>query len=555
MSAPAGRPAPPVPYAVVVPSIGRPSLDRLLETLVAQADGPGSPGPAEVVVADDRRLPRPGTTDPVPDPLDLGDAGRTLGARVVRTGGRGPAAARNAGWRSTTAPWVVLLDDDVELPAGWARLLAHDLAATTPRTGGVQGRLHVPLPAHRRPTDWERGTAGLERAAWATADMAYRREALEQVGGFDERFPRAYREDADLALRVREAGWELVRGTRTTTHPVRPADDAVSLRVQAGTRDDATFRALHGPGWRERAETGRGRLAWHVATVAAAAVGVGGLVARRPRVAALGVIGWAALTAQFLGRRLAPGPRPGDDAFGPELRRMAWTSAAIPFAAVRHRVAGTLAARRGLEPWPPPLAAVLLDRDGTLVHDVPYNGDPAAVRPVEGARAVLDGLRARGVRLGVVSNQSGVGRGLLTRAQVDAVNARVEELLGPFDTWQVCPHAPDDACACRKPGPGLVLAAAADLGVEPWRCAVVGDIGADVGAALAAGATPVLVPTPVTRAEEVAAAPCVVPDLAAAVRALDDRLPGPPGEHDAAPSPGASVPGTPAAAPGEERAA
>ncbi|MET7133292.1 HAD family hydrolase [Cellulosimicrobium sp. MI9406] len=194
---------------------------------------------------------------------------------------------------------------------------------------------------------------------------------------------------------------------------------------------------------------------------------------------------------------------------------------------------------------------MLLDRDGTLVHDVPYNGDPAAVRPVEGARAVLDDLRARGVRLGVVSNQSGVGRGLLTRAQVDAVNARVEELLGPFDTWQVCPHAPDDACACRKPGPGLVLAAAADLGVEPWRCAVVGDIGADVAAALAAGATPVLVPTPVTRAEEVAAAPCVVPDLAAAVRALDDRLPGPRREH----SPDASVPGASAAAPGEERAA
>ncbi|NDO91479.1 D-glycero-alpha-D-manno-heptose-1,7-bisphosphate 7-phosphatase, partial [Cellulosimicrobium composti] len=282
-----------------------------------------------------------------------------------------------------------------------------------------------------------------------------------------------------------------------------------------------------------------------------AAVGAAGLLARRPRVAALGALGWAALTAQFLGRRLAPGPRPGDDAFGPELRRMAWTSAAIPFAAVRHRVAGTLAARRGLEPWPPPLAAVLLDRDGTLVRDVPYNGDPAAVRPLDGVRAVLDDLRARGVRLGVVSNQSGVGRGLLTRAQVDAVNARVEELLGPFDTWQVCPHAPDDACACRKPGPGLVLAAAADLGVEPWRCAVVGDIGADVGAALAAGATPVLVPTPETRPEEVAAAPRVAPDLAAAVRALAGRLPGPSARQGDPPaSPDAS-----AADPDEERAA
>ncbi|MFJ2519334.1 HAD-IIIA family hydrolase [Cellulosimicrobium cellulans] len=535
MSTPAARPASPVPYAVVVPSIGRPSLDRLLETLVARRDEAGATGPAEVVVADDRRLPRAGAAGEVPAPLDLGAAGRALGARVVRTGGRGPAAARNAGWRSTAAPWVVFLDDDVELPAGWGELLERDLATAAPRTGGVQGRLHVPLPADRRPTDWERGTAGLERAAWATADMAYRRAALEEVGGFDERFPRAYREDADLALRVRDAGWALVRGARTTTHPVRPADDAVSLRVQAGTRDDATFRALHGPRWRERAETGRGRLGWHVATVAAAGLGLGGLLARRPRVAALGALAWAGLTAQFLGRRLAPGPRPGDDAFGPELRRMAWTSAAIPFAAVGHRIAGTLAARRGLDPWPPPLAAVLLDRDGTLVHDVPYNGDPAAVRAVDGARAVLDGLRARGVRLGVVSNQSGIGRGLLTRAQVDAVDARVEELLGPFETWQVCPHAPEDACACRKPGPGLVLAAADALGVEPWRCAVVGDIGADVGAALAAGATPVLVPTPVTRPEEVAAAPRVATDLADAVRALDDRLPGAATDTDADP--------------------
>jgi len=523
MSTPVARAA---AWAVVVPSIGRPSLDRLLTTLVAQREDADAPQPAEVVVADDRHLPRTGTSDEAPAPLDLGTAGRALGARVVRTGGRGPAAARNAGWRSTSAPWVVFLDDDVELPRGWARLLGQDLASAGPSTGGVQGRLHVPLPRDRRPTDWERGTAGLENAAWATADMAYRRDALEDVDGFDERFPRAYREDADLALRVRDAGWDLVRGARTTTHPVRPADDAVSLRVQAGTRDDATFRALHGPRWRERAETGRGRLAWHVATVTAATVAAGALLARRPRVAALGTLTWAGLTADFLRHRLAPGPRPGDDVFGPELRRMAWTSAAIPFAAVRHRVAGTLAARDGLEPWPPTLAAVLLDRDGTLVHDVPYNGDPAAVRPVEGARAVLDGLRDRGVRVGVVSNQSGVGRGLLTRAQVDAVNARVEELLGPFDTWQVCPHAPDDACTCRKPGPGLVLAAADALAVEPWRCAVVGDIGADVGAATAAGATPVLVPTPVTRPEEVTAAPHVAVDLAAAVRTLDDRLPG-----------------------------
>jgi D-glycero-D-manno-heptose 1,7-bisphosphate phosphatase len=148
--------------------------------------------------------------------------------------------------------------------------------------------------------------------------------------------------------------------------------------------------------------------------------------------------------------------------------------------------------------------AVLFDRDGTLVHDVPYNTDPALVAPVDGAREVLDDLRGRGIAVGVVSNQSGIARGLISPAQLDAVNGRLEELLGPFGTWQVCPHGPTDACACRKPAPGLVLAAAAALGVDPAGCVVIGDIGADVGAALAAGARAVLVPTPVTRAEEVA---------------------------------------------------
>jgi HAD superfamily hydrolase (TIGR01662 family) len=167
-----------------------------------------------------------------------------------------------------------------------------------------------------------------------------------------------------------------------------------------------------------------------------------------------------------------------------------------------------------------PPAAVLFDRDGTLVVDVPYNGDPEQVRPVPTARDALGLLRAAGIPVGVVSNQSGIARGLLCPDQVDAVNRRVDELLGPFDVWQVCPHGPDDGCACRKPAPGMVLAAAQRLGVAPEDVAVVGDIGADVGAARAAGARAVLVPTEVTLPDEVAAAPVVRPDLLSAVRHL-----------------------------------
>ncbi|MFJ6153560.1 HAD-IIIA family hydrolase [Micromonospora profundi] len=164
--------------------------------------------------------------------------------------------------------------------------------------------------------------------------------------------------------------------------------------------------------------------------------------------------------------------------------------------------------------------AVLLDRDGTLIEDVPYNGDPEKVRPVPGARAALDRLRAAGLRLAVVTNQSGLARGFFSEEQMRAVHARVEELLGRFDAWLVCPHDDADGCDCRKPAPGLVHAAAQELGTSASRCVLVGDIGRDVAAALAAGAAGVLVPTPVTRPEEIAAAGWVAGDLPSAVEEI-----------------------------------
>ncbi|KQS97474.1 HAD-IIIA family hydrolase [Cellulomonas sp. Leaf395] len=497
----------PFSWSVVVPTVGRPSLDVLLTSLVEQDWAAAGTQPSAVIVCDDR---------PFSATLPLVLPELPWPSRVVRTGGRGPAAARNAGWRSTTTPWVAFLDDDVVLPARWAPALARDLDAAAPDVAGTQARLHVPLPPGRRPTDWERSTAGLEGARWATADMAFRRSSLEQVRGFDERFPRAYREDADLALRLRQAGWRLVRGTRTTHHPVRPADDRVSVRVQAGAADDALMRALHGPAWRTLAGTGRGRFRWHVATVAAATVGVVAAVAGRPRTTTAALGAWALLTADFAGRRIAPGPRPGEPGAAAEWRRMAWTSAVIPFAAVGHRIRGT-AAHRQAAPWRPAPRAVLFDRDGTLIRDVPYNGDPSRVDPIPGAGESLLALREANVAVGLVTNQSGVARGLLSRAQVDAVNDRVAELLGPFDTVQVCPHGPESACPCRKPAAGMVLRAAYELGVAPWECAVVGDIGADVDAALAAGARAVLVPTEATRPEEVRAAELVAADLREAI--------------------------------------
>ncbi|KQQ04094.1 MULTISPECIES: HAD-IIIA family hydrolase [unclassified Rathayibacter] len=169
---------------------------------------------------------------------------------------------------------------------------------------------------------------------------------------------------------------------------------------------------------------------------------------------------------------------------------------------------------------PARLRGILFDRDATLVVDVPYNGDASKVVPMPTALDAVARAREAGLALGVVTNQSGIARGIIDRAQADAVNARVDELFGGFDVWMLCPHGPDDGCDCRKPAPGMVLGAADALGLPADSLAVIGDIGADVGAAAAAGARGVLVPTPITLDAEVAAAPLQAATLLEAVELL-----------------------------------
>jgi HAD superfamily hydrolase (TIGR01662 family) len=172
-----------------------------------------------------------------------------------------------------------------------------------------------------------------------------------------------------------------------------------------------------------------------------------------------------------------------------------------------------------------PVKAVLFDRDGTLVEDVPNNADPDRVRPVEGAREALARLRGHGIRTGVVTDQPGVARGLLTDADVRRVNHRVDELLGPFDVFAVCPHAPDDGCHCRRPQPGMLLWAGGRICTGPAELVVIGSTAADAEAARRAGAHGILVPNAQTRPEETTRADHVAPDLLTAVRALLDGPP------------------------------
>jgi D,D-heptose 1,7-bisphosphate phosphatase len=140
-----------------------------------------------------------------------------------------------------------------------------------------------------------------------------------------------------------------------------------------------------------------------------------------------------------------------------------------------------------------PRPAAFLDRDGTLIHDPGYLGDPAGVILLDGSVAALAALRRAGYLLVVISNQSGVARGFYDEAAVAAVNARMQELLiagdpdARLDAIYYCPHGPEASCDCRKPLPGLFLRAARELDLDCAASLAIGDHPRDVQAAQSAG--------------------------------------------------------------------
>ncbi len=255
---------------------------------------------------------------------------------------------------------------------------------------------------------------GLAGARWITADMAYRRAALADCGGFDERFPRAFREDADLALRLLADGWELRDGRRQTVHPVRAAPAWVSVRAQARQRrrraDAGAARAAAGtagPGRR------RGRRRRHAAITAAAAAAAGLALARRPRAAAAAAARWPPPERPSSPRRASPP--------GPRTAREIATMAADQPGHSRTGRAGTGCAARWRRRGAAALAAA---RPGCAVrpgrHADPRRAlqrRPGAGRPAAAARRGDRGWHAaQGAAVGMITNQSGIARGLLTAA-------------------------------------------------------------------------------------------------------------------------------------------
>jgi histidinol-phosphate phosphatase family protein len=136
-------------------------------------------------------------------------------------------------------------------------------------------------------------------------------------------------------------------------------------------------------------------------------------------------------------------------------------------------------------------AAVFIDKDGTLVRDVPYNIDPCRVQLAPGAGAALRRMKNAGYKMIVISNQPGIALKLFRERDLVLVNQRIQDLLSSYeveiDAFYYCPHEPGDHCECRKPRPGMILQAAREQGVKTGMSWMIGDILNDVEAGNRAG--------------------------------------------------------------------
>ena len=301
------------------PALLRRSLEALLVQDLSSAD-------YEIIVVDDGE--DPGTQATV-EHLRARSAGLPALRYLRAAGTRGPAAARNHGWRHASGEIVAFTDDDTIADPAWLR---EGLRAMTPGVAAASGRIVVPVP--QRPTDYERDAAHLESAEFATANCFVRCGDLAALGGFDERFTTAWREDSDLHFRLLECRLPVKRAAAAVVqHPVRPAHWGVSLQQQRKVVFDALLYAKHPQLYRHRI---RAHSRWdYYATIVLLVAAIAFALAGMPAAAALAFLGWGALTALFCARRLR-----GASLAPAHVADMIVTSVAIPPLAVFWRAVG-----------------------------------------------------------------------------------------------------------------------------------------------------------------------------------------------------------------------
>jgi GT2 family glycosyltransferase len=319
--------------SVVVPTRGRPALlERCLEALCRQSVAADR---YEIIVVDDGPTPE---THAVVDHFARQMMARRLAVHYVPSDGpHGPAAARNRGWRRARGTIVAFTDDDTQADGHW---LEAGLRAFGPDTQAVTGRIIMPLP--ESPTDYEVDASGLARSEFVTANCFCRKAMLERLGGFDERFALAWREDSDLHFRLLQAGAEIVRAPdAVVVHPIRPAPWGISLRQQKKVMFDVLLYREHRNFYRRKI---RSAPRWdYLLAVAALLLAPLALAHGAPAVAIAAAMLWIGITGALVIKRLRDTSK--------RLRHVAEmvvTSALIPPLAVFWRIVGAIRYRTWL---------------------------------------------------------------------------------------------------------------------------------------------------------------------------------------------------------------
>jgi glycosyltransferase involved in cell wall biosynthesis len=308
--------------SVVVPTYKRPELlARCLTALVAQGFDPAA---YEILIADDA-----GSEETRRQVEEFAANSRLAIHYLAVTDRHGPAAARNLGWKQAQGEIIAFTDDDCLPEPHW---LTAGVVAFEGNVAAVGGRVIVPLPAE--PTDYQRDAAGLERGEFVTANCFCRREVLGAIGGFDERFATAWREDSDLQFVLLRAGYRIARaGGAVVVHPVRPAPWGVSLRQQRKSLFDALLYKKHPQLYRMMIRSGP---PWDyyamvlLVLMASTAAGLGQL-----RTSLGAACAWLALCLGFCIRRLR-----GTSHTPAHIAEMIVTSALIPPLSVYWRLYG-----------------------------------------------------------------------------------------------------------------------------------------------------------------------------------------------------------------------
>lgn len=316
--------------SVVVPTFRRPALlERCLEALLVQ-DFPAEE--YEIIIVDDAASKETRAQVENWSKRAAGE-GRCV-CYLATSGGCGPAVARNRGWLAARGEIIAFTDDDCLPQSDWLR---KGLEQFTGDVMALSGRIRVPLPPY--PSDYEYDASHLECSEFATANCFYRRSALLEVGGFDERFKLAWREDSDLFFTLLERSARcLVCEDALVIHPVRPARWGVSLSQQRKSMFNVLLYKKHPRLYRERIQAAP---LWHYYWAVAALLGIilGMLVASWLFIL-IALAFWCLLTAHFCRQRLRHTSR--------TLRHvgeMLVTSALIPPLALFWRLRGMLAFR------------------------------------------------------------------------------------------------------------------------------------------------------------------------------------------------------------------